>query len=78
MVAHLAAGDRAALATIQGPWELGGWLDEDPGASPDLVLEADPLAYVLRAAGRTAEDPWRAAGDARLAADVAASLSSAS
>jgi hypothetical protein len=42
------------------------------------VLEADPLAFVLRAAGRTAEDPWRAAGDARLAADVAASLSSVS
>jgi hypothetical protein len=30
---------------------------------------------VLRAAGRTTTDPWRAQGDAALAADLAATLS---
>jgi uncharacterized protein (TIGR03083 family) len=61
-------------------WLLGGAAGErpDPGDTPDLVLEADPLAFVLRAAGRTTADPWRADGDQRLAADVAATLSSVS
>jgi uncharacterized protein (TIGR03083 family) len=61
-------------------WLLGGAAGErpDPGAAPDLVLEADPLAFVLRAAGRTSVDPWRAEGDRSLAADVAATLSSVS
>jgi hypothetical protein len=36
------------------------------------------LAFVLRAAGRAAGQPWRAEGDAALAADVAATLSSVS
>jgi uncharacterized protein (TIGR03083 family) len=59
-------------------WLLGGAAGErpDPGAAPDLLLEADPLAFVLRAAGRTADDPWRVEGDATLAADVSATLSS--
>jgi uncharacterized protein (TIGR03083 family) len=63
-----------------GRWLLGGSAGErpDPGAAPDLVLEADPLAFVLRAAGRTTTDPWQAEGDAGLAADVAATLSSVS
>jgi uncharacterized protein (TIGR03083 family) len=63
-----------------GRWLLGGAAGErpDPGAAPDLVLEADPLAFVLRAAGRATGDPWRAEGDASLAADVAATLSSVS
>jgi uncharacterized protein (TIGR03083 family) len=63
-----------------GRWLLSGAAGErpDPGAVPDLVLEADPLAFVLRAAGRTTTDPWRAEGDQRLAADVAATLSSVS
>ncbi len=55
-----------------GQWLLGGAAGErpDPAATPDLVLEADPLAFVLRAAGRTAGDPWqRPQGDASLAAD---------
>jgi uncharacterized protein (TIGR03083 family) len=61
-------------------WLLGGAAGErpDPDAAPDLVLEADPLAFVLRAAGRTTTDPWRAEGDGALAADVAATLSSVS
>jgi hypothetical protein len=61
-------------------WLLGGAAGErpDPAAAPDLTLDADPLAFVLRAAGRTTTDPWRAAGDAGLAADVAATLSSVS
>jgi uncharacterized protein (TIGR03083 family) len=61
-----------------GQWLLGGAAGErpDPGAAPDLVLEADPLAFVLRAAGRTTGDPWTAEGDKSLAADVAATLSS--
>jgi uncharacterized protein (TIGR03083 family) len=61
-------------------WLLGGAAGErpDPAAAPDLVLEADPLAFVLRAAGRTTTDPWRSEGDASLAADVAATLSSVS
>ena len=42
------------------------------------MLEADPLAFVLRAAGRTTTDPWNAEGDQALAADVAATLSSVS
>jgi uncharacterized protein (TIGR03083 family) len=59
-------------------WLLGGAAGErpDPGAAPDLVLEADPLAFVLRAAGRASGDPWRVEGDATLAADVSATLSS--
>ena len=61
-------------------WLLGGAAGErpDPGAAPDLVLDADPLAFVLRAAGRTRDDPWTADGDRRLLADVAATLSSVS
>jgi uncharacterized protein (TIGR03083 family) len=63
-----------------GQWLLGGAAGErpDPGAEPDVVLEADPLPFVLRAAGRTAGEPWRAEGDRSLAADVAATLSSVS
>jgi uncharacterized protein (TIGR03083 family) len=63
-----------------GQWLLGGAAGErpDPAARPDLVLEADRLAFVLRAAGRTTDDPWHAEGDASLAADVAATLSSVS
>lgn len=58
-------------------WLLGGAAGERPApdAPPDLVLEADPMAFVLRAAGRTTTDPWQARGDAGLAADVAATLS---
>ena len=58
-------------------WLLGGAAGERPApdAPPDLVLEADPMAFVLRAAGRTTTDPWRAQGDAGLAADVASTLS---
>jgi uncharacterized protein (TIGR03083 family) len=63
-----------------GRWLLGGAAGERPapGAAPDLVLEADPLAFVLRAAGRTTDDPWQAEGDPALAAAVAATLSSVS
>jgi uncharacterized protein (TIGR03083 family) len=58
-------------------WLLGGAAGERPApdAPPDLVLEADPMAFVLRAAGRTTTDPWQATGDAGLAEDVAATLS---
>jgi uncharacterized protein (TIGR03083 family) len=61
-------------------WLLGGAAGERPApdAAPDLVLEADPLAFVLRAAGRTGGTPWRAEGDGRLAAAVAATLSTVS
>ena len=61
-------------------WLLGGAAGErpDPAATPDLVLGADPLAFVLRAAGRSTTDPWTSEGDASLAADVAATLSSVS
>jgi uncharacterized protein (TIGR03083 family) len=61
-----------------GEWRVGGAAGErpDPGREPDLVLEAEPLAFVLRAAGRTRSDPWRASGDQELAADVAATLNS--
>jgi hypothetical protein len=72
----------AVILVRLGPyqWLLGGSAGErpDPGAAPDLVLEADPLPFVLRAAGRTSGDPWRAEGDPTLAADVAATLSSVS
>jgi uncharacterized protein (TIGR03083 family) len=59
-------------------WLLGGAAGERPApdALPDLVLEADPMAFVLRAAGRATSDPWQAQGDPGLAADVAATLSS--
>jgi uncharacterized protein (TIGR03083 family) len=62
----------------QAEWLLGGAAGErpDPGAGPDLVLEAEPMAFVLRAAGRRAGEPWRATGDPSLAADVAETLSS--
>lgn len=61
-------------------WLLGGAAGERPApdAPPDLVLEADPMAFVLRAAGRTTTDPWQAHGDGTLLADVAATLSSVS
>ncbi|HEY7606095.1 MAG TPA: hypothetical protein VID07_04870, partial [Actinomycetes bacterium] len=61
-------------------WLLGGAAGErpDPDADPDLVVEAEPLAFVLRGAGRTAGEPWRASGDASLAADLAATLSTVS
>lgn len=61
-------------------WLLGGTAGERPApdATPDLTLEADPLAFVLRAAGRTTTDPWRSEGDSSLATDVAATLSSVS
>jgi uncharacterized protein (TIGR03083 family) len=71
----------AAIAVRLGPageWLVGGAAGErpDPAREPDLVLEADPLAFVLRAARRTRADPWRASGDQDLAADVAATLHS--
>jgi uncharacterized protein (TIGR03083 family) len=61
-----------------GQWLLGGAAGErpDPGADPDLVVEAEQLPFVLRAAGRTDGEPWRATGDSVLAADLAATLSS--
>ena len=72
----------AVILLRLGPhqWLLGGAAGErpDPSAAPDLVLEADPLPFVLRAAGRTPADPWRAEGDATMAADVSATLSSVS
>lgn len=63
-----------------GEWLLGGVAGERPApdAAPDLTIEAEPLAFVLRAAGRTGGEPWRAEGDQTLAADVAATLSSVS
>jgi uncharacterized protein (TIGR03083 family) len=59
-------------------WLVGGAAGErpDPGAVPDLVLAAEPLPFVLRAAGRTTGEPWQVTGDRSLAADVAATLSS--
>jgi len=72
----------AVILLRLGPhqWLLGGAAGErpDPSAPPDLVLEADPLPFVLRAAGRTPADPWRAQGDPTLAVDVSATLSSVS
>jgi uncharacterized protein (TIGR03083 family) len=72
----------AVILLRLGPyrWLLGGAAGErpDPGAAPDLVLAADPLAFVLRAAGRRGGAPWQAEGDAALAEDVAATLSSVS
>lgn len=61
-----------------GEWLVGGAVGErpEPGREPDLVLEAEPLPFVLRAAGRTRSDPWRCSGDQRLAADVAATIHS--
>ncbi len=61
-----------------GEWLVGGAVGERPdsGRDADLVLEAEPLAFVLRAARRAEVDPWRAAGDQDLAADVAATLHS--
>ncbi len=59
-----------------GEWLVGGAVGERPRPSgePDLVLEAEPLAFVLRAAGRTSGEPWRASGNQALAADVAATV----
>jgi uncharacterized protein (TIGR03083 family) len=63
-----------------GEWRLGGAAGERPApdATPDLVLEAEPLPFILRAAGRRRDEPWRARGDASLAAAVAATISSVS
>jgi uncharacterized protein (TIGR03083 family) len=59
-----------------GEWLVGGAVGErpEPSREPDLVLEAEPLAFVLRAAGRARGEPWRASGDQALAADVAATV----
>ncbi|HZD02853.1 MAG TPA: maleylpyruvate isomerase family mycothiol-dependent enzyme [Actinomycetes bacterium] len=59
-----------------GEWLVGGAVGErpEPGREPDLVLEAEPLAFVLRAAGRARGAPWRASGDQDLASDVGATL----
>ena len=45
---------------------------------PPTWSSGRPPPFVLRAAGRTPADPWRAQGDATLAADVSATLSSVS
>jgi uncharacterized protein (TIGR03083 family) len=76
---HPGAVIRLRLGDL-GEWLLGGAAGErpDPAAEPDLVVEAEPLAFVLRAAGRTGGEPWRATGDRRLAADFAATLHSVS
>ena len=59
-----------------GEWLVGGAPGERPGgaAQPDLTLEAEPLAFVLRAARRTGGTPWRASGDEGLAADIAVTI----
>ncbi|HEX9344148.1 MAG TPA: maleylpyruvate isomerase N-terminal domain-containing protein [Actinomycetota bacterium] len=59
-----------------GEWRLGGTAGERPApdATPDLVLEAEPLPFILRAAGRRRDIPWHAAGDEALAAAVAATI----
>lgn len=61
-----------------GEWRLGGAAGERPApdAAPDLVLEAAPLPFILRAAGRRQGEPWQAHGDEALAAAVAATISS--
>jgi len=76
---HPGAVIRVRLGEV-GEWLLGGAVGERPapGATPDLTIEAEPLAFVLRAAGRSGGQPWRAEGDQALAADVAATLSSVS
>ena len=70
VVAHLADGDRAALAAAQGPWELPGTLDEwtaagvaaHQGEAPEARLEgweaaADALRWHLAALDA---EGWRA------------------
>jgi len=59
-----------------GEWLLGGAAGERPaaGSSPDLVLEAAPLPFILRAAGRRQDVPWKVEGDEDLAAAVAATI----
>jgi len=76
---HAGAVIKVRLGEV-GEWLLGGAAGERPApdATPDLIIEAEPLAFVLRAAGRTGGEPWRAEGDQALAADVAATLSSVS
>jgi uncharacterized protein (TIGR03083 family) len=76
---HPGAVIRLRLGDL-GEWLLGGAAGErpDPAAVPDLLVEAEPLAFVLRAAGRTGGAPWRASGDPELAADFAATLHSVS
>jgi uncharacterized protein (TIGR03083 family) len=76
---HPGAVIRLRLGDL-GEWLLGGAAGErpDPAAEPDLMVEAEPLAFVLRAAGRTGGEPWRATGDQELAADFAATLHSVS
>ena len=74
VVAHLAEGDRAALATLQGQWELGGSIDEwaaagvaahrDEGAEARLEgweAAADALRWhlaALDAEGWRGRVPW--------------------
>jgi uncharacterized protein (TIGR03083 family) len=74
---HPGAAIRVRLEPA-GEWLVAGAAGERPDADsdPDLVVEAEPLAFVLRAAGRTAGEPWRATGDQALAADLAATLHS--
>ena len=75
--AHPGAAIRVVLDGA-GEWLVAGAPGPRPapGTRPDLTLEADPLAFVLFAAGRRREPPWRASGGGALAADVAATLTS--
>jgi uncharacterized protein (TIGR03083 family) len=76
---HPGTAIRVVLAPA-GEWLVAGAAGERPApdAEPDLTIEAEPLAFVLRAAGRATGDPWRATGDPALAADLAATLHSVS
>src|SRR6266511_2976220 len=76
---HAGAVIRVRLGEA-GEWLLGGAVGARPASysKPHATTEAEPLAFVLRAAGRSGGEPWRAEGDQALAADVAATLSSVS
>jgi uncharacterized protein (TIGR03083 family) len=76
-----AGRDRPGVAVLirlgDREWLVGAGAGKRPapGTEPGLVLEAEPLDFVLLAAGRRHDRPWRATGDQAPAEDIASTIS---
>src|SRR4051812_3533306 len=76
-----AGRDRPGVAVVirlgGREWLVGAGAGQRPapGTEPGLILEAEPLDFVLLAAGRRHDRPWRATGGQDLAGDIAPTIS---